>query len=137
QEMLPHEKELPGFYVTGHPLTPYASILEKYSLTNTKTLAELPNRTLTRLGGMVAAVQNGFSKKSGKPYSIVTLEDLEGTVQVLCINENYDSYRELLVQGNAIFVIGEINAGDERPKIFPQEILKLDEAPRRFTTQAH
>ena len=33
--MLAHEKELLGFYVTGHPLTPYASILEKYALANT------------------------------------------------------------------------------------------------------
>jgi DNA polymerase-3 subunit alpha len=136
-DLLAHEKELLGFYVTGHPLTPYASILQRYSLVSTKTVAKLPNRTVTRLGGMVAAVQSGFSKKSGKPYSLVTLEDLEGTVQVLCINENYDNYRQLLVQGNAIFVIGELNVGDERPKIFPQEILKLDEAPQRFTKQVH
>jgi len=136
-EMLAQEKELLGFYVTGHPLTPYASILEKYSLATTKGLAEMQNRTVTRLGGMIAAVQQGFSKKSGKPYAMVTLEDLVGTVQVLCMNENYDNYLELLVQGNAIFVIGEVNTGDERPKIFPQEIMKLDEVPRRFTKQIH
>jgi DNA polymerase-3 subunit alpha len=136
-EMLAQEKELLGFYVTGHPLTPYASILEKYSLANTKDLAQMQSRTLTRLGGMIAAVQHGFSKKNGKPYAMITLEDLSGTVQVLCMNENYDNYRELLVQGNAIFVIGEVNTGDERPKIFPQEIMALDEAPRRFTKQVH
>ncbi|HWX22923.1 MAG TPA: DNA polymerase III subunit alpha [Candidatus Binatia bacterium] len=136
-EMLAYEKELLGFYVTGHPLAPYAPILEKYALTNTKLLPDLPNRTLTRLGGLVAAVQNGVSKKSGKPYAIVTLEDLEGSVQVLCINENYDKNRELLTQGKAIFVIGEVNTGDDRPKIFPQEIIPLEDAPRRFTKQVH
>jgi DNA polymerase-3 subunit alpha len=136
-EMLAHEKELLGFYVTGHPLTPFAAILEKYNLANTKTLAALPSRTLTRLGGMIAAVQNGISKKSGKPYCLATLEDLEGAVQLLCLNENYDKYRELLVQGKAVFVIGEINTGDERPKLFPQEIMPLEEAPRRFTRQVH
>src|SRR5205085_4515046 len=108
-EMLAHEKELLGFYVTGHPLTPHASILEKYNLATTKSLTQLPNRTLTRLGGMIAAVQNGFSKKSGKPYAMITLEDLEGAVQVLCINENYDKFRELFVTGKAILVIGEVN----------------------------
>jgi DNA polymerase III subunit alpha len=136
-ELLAHEKELLGFYVTGHPLTPYAHILEKYSLTNTKTLGQLENRAITRLGGLIAAVQTGVSKKSGKPYSLATLEDLEGTVQVLCINENYDKYRELLVQGKAIFVIGEVNTGDDRPKLFPQEIMALEDAPRRFTKQVH
>src|SRR5438067_848151 len=80
-ELLAAEKELLGFYVTGHPLTPYAPLLEKYTLTNTAKLAELPNRALTRIGGLIAAIQNGISKKNGKPYSLVTLEDLEGSVQ--------------------------------------------------------
>jgi len=136
-EMLAHEKELLGFYVTGHPLTPYVPILEKYALANTATLAQLQNRALTRIGGMIASVQNGVSKKSGKPYSMVTLEDLEGSVQILCMNENYDKYRELLTIGTAILVIGEVNIGDEKPKIFPQEIMALDDAPRRFTKQVH
>jgi DNA polymerase-3 subunit alpha len=136
-ELLAHEKELLGFYVTGHPLTPFAPILEKYALTNTAKLAELPNRSLTRIGGLIAAVQNGVSKKSGKPYSMVTLEDLEGSVQILCMNENYDKYRELLTPNKAILVIGEVNTGDDRPKIFPQEIMPLEDAPRRFTRQVH
>jgi DNA polymerase-3 subunit alpha len=136
-EMLAYEKELLGFYVSGHPLTPFAPILEKYALANTAKLAELPNRSLTRIGGLIAAVQNGVSKKSGKPYSMVTLEDLEGSVQVLCMNENYDKYRELLVPNKAILIVGEVNTGDDRPKIFPQEIMPLEDAPRRFTKQVH
>jgi len=136
-EILAHEKELLGFYVTGHPLTPFVPILEKYCLNNTASLAQLQNRSLTRIGGLIAAVQNGISKKNGKPYSMVTLEDLEGSVQILCMNENYDKYRELLVQGNALLVIGEVNTGDDKPKIFPQEIIPLEDAPRRFTKQVH
>jgi DNA polymerase-3 subunit alpha len=136
-EMLAHEKELLGFYVTGHPLTPYVPILEKYALANTGTLAGLQNRAITRIGGMISVVQNGVSKKSGKPYSMVTLEDLEGSVQVLCMNENYDKYRDLLTVGKAVLVIGEVNTGDEKPKLFPQEIMPLDDAPRRFTKQVH
>ena len=136
-ELLAQEKELLGFYVTGHPLTPYAPILDKYALANTATLAQLPPRSLTRIGGLIAAVQNGVAKKSGKPYSLVTLEDLEGSVQLLCLNDNYDKYRELLVPGKAIFVVGEVNVGDDKPKIFPQEIMLLEEAPRRFTKQVH
>ncbi|MGB7748745.1 MAG: DNA polymerase III subunit alpha [Verrucomicrobiia bacterium] len=136
-ELLAHEKELLGFYVTGHPLTPFAPILEKYTLANTAKLAELPNRSQTAIGGLIAAVQNGVSKKSGKPYSMVTLEDLEGSVQILCMNENYDKYRGLLVPNKAILVIGEVNTGDDRPKIFPQEIMPLEDAPKKFTKQVH
>jgi len=61
-ELLAHEKELLGFYVTGHPLTPFAPILKKYALANTAQLAELPNRSLTRIGGLIAAVQTAFPK---------------------------------------------------------------------------
>jgi len=136
-ELLAHEKELLGFYVTGHPLTPFAPILEKFALATTGQLAALENRSLTRLGGMVAAVQSGVSKKSGKPYALVTLEDLEGSVQLLCLNENFDKYRELLQPGQAILVIGEVNTGDDKPKLFPQEIMPLEDAPRRYTRQVH
>jgi DNA polymerase-3 subunit alpha len=136
-ELLAYEKELLGFYVTGHPLTPYAPILEKYALATTLQLADLPTRSLTRIGGMIAAVQQGMSKKSGKPYAMVTLEDLEGSVQILCMNENYDKYRELFVENKAILVIGEVNTGEDRPKIFPQEIMPLEDAPKKYTKQVH
>jgi len=136
-ELLAYEKELLGFYVTGHPLTPFVPILEKYTLTNTAKLGELSNRSLTRIGGLIAAVQNGVSKKSGKPYSMVTLEDLEGSVQVLCMNENYEKFRSLLAPNRAILVVGEVNTGDDRPKIFPQEIMPLEDAPQRYTKWIH
>jgi len=136
-ELLAAEKELLGFYVTGHPLTPFAPILEKYALATTSTLAALPNRSLTRIGGLIAAVQQGVSKKSNKPYAMVTLEDLEGSVQILCMNENYDKYRGLLILNKAILVIGEVNNGEDKPKIFPQEIMALEDAPRKYTRQVH
>jgi DNA polymerase-3 subunit alpha len=136
-ELLAHEKELLGFYVTGHPLTPFAPILEKYCLANTAKLAELPNRSLTRIGGLIAAVQHGVSKKSGKPYSMVTLEDLDGSVQILVMNENYDKFRLLLEPNKAILVIGEVNTGEDKPKIFPQEIMPLEDAPKKYTKQVH
>ncbi|PYJ56257.1 MAG: DNA polymerase III subunit alpha [Verrucomicrobia bacterium] len=136
-ELLAYEKELLGFYVTGHPLTPYAPLIEKYCLHKTSALAQLPNRSMTRIGGLIAAIQNGVSKKTNKPYSMVTLEDLEGSVQVLVMNENYDRYRDLIAPNKAILVVGEVNTGDDKPKIFPQEIMPLEDAMRRYTKQVH
>jgi DNA polymerase III subunit alpha len=135
-ELLAHEKELLGFYVTGHPLTPFAPILERYTLTNLAKLGELPNRSLTRIGGMISAVTHNFSKKSGKPYSMVTLEDLDGSVQLLVMND-YDKFRPLLEENKAILVIGEVGTGEDKPKIFPQEIMPLEDAPRKYTKQVH
>ena len=135
-ELLAHEKELLGFYVTGHPLTPLAPLLQKYSLHTTAKLAEAPNRSMTRIGGMIGAVSHGISKKSGKPYAMVTLEDLEGSVQLLVMNE-YEKFKPLLEVNKAILVEGEISTGEDKPKIFPQNIMPLEEAAKRFTKQVH
>jgi DNA polymerase III subunit alpha len=136
-ELLAHEKELLGFYVTGHPLTPFVSILGKYASHKTSQLGQLAKSEMTRVGGLVAEVKKGVSKKSNKPYAMMTLEDLEGSVQVLCMNENYDKFAGLLVPNKALLVIGEVNNSEDKPKIFPQEILPLEDAPKKFTRQVH
>jgi DNA polymerase III subunit alpha len=135
-ELLAHEKELLGFYVTGHPLTPLAPLLQRFSLHNTAQLATAQNRSMTRIGGMIAAVSHGTSKKSGKPYSMVTLEDLDGSVQLLVMND-YDKFRPLLEPNKALLVIGEVSTGEDKPKIFPQEIMPLADAPKKYTKQVH
>jgi DNA polymerase-3 subunit alpha len=136
-QLLACEKELLGFYVTGHPLTPYAPLIEKYCLHKTSALAQLPHRSMTRLGGLIAAVQTGVSKKTNQPYAMVTLEDLEGSAQVLCMNESFGKYRDLLAPNTAILVVGEVTTGEDKPKIFAQEIMRLEEAPKRYTKQVH
>ncbi|HYV28041.1 MAG TPA: DNA polymerase III subunit alpha, partial [Candidatus Eisenbacteria bacterium] len=108
-QLLAAEKELLGFYVTGHPLTPYAFILEKYALTDSTKVAQLPNRSVTRLGGLITAVQQGVSRKSNKPYAMVTLEDLAGAITLLLMNEGHEKYRDLLVTGKAVMAVGEVN----------------------------
>ncbi len=136
-ELLAHEKELLGFYVTGHPLTPFESILRKYALHQSGQLGELKNREMTRIGGLVGAVQKGISKKSNKPYALATLEDMSGSVQVLCLNENYEKFKELLAPNKPLLVTGEVNLSEDKPKIFPQEIIALEDAPRAYTKQVH
>ena len=86
---------------------------------------------------MVSAVQQGMSKKNGKAYAMVTLEDLEGTFSMLLFNENYDKFRELLVPQKALLVVGEVNNEEDKPKLFPTEIMPLEDAPRKFTKQVH
>jgi DNA polymerase III alpha subunit len=56
---------------------------------------------------------------------------------MLCMNENYDKFRELLTPNKAVLIVGEINNAEDKPKIFPQEIMPLEDAPRRYTRQVH
>ena len=67
---------------------------------------------------------------------MVTLEDLEGSVQLLVMND-YDKFRPLLEENKAVLVIGEVSTGEDKPKIFPQEILPLADAPKKYTKQIH
>ncbi|HAB16339.1 MAG TPA: DNA polymerase III subunit alpha, partial [Verrucomicrobiales bacterium] len=137
EQKLAGEKELLGMYLSGHPLQPYESLLQRYSLNTIAELSALENRSMVRVGGMVTAMQEGVSKKSGKKYALVTLEDLTGNVQLLLMNENYDRFRGLLGPTAAVLVTAEVNTGEDKPKLFPQEILRLEDAPRKFTKQVH
>jgi DNA polymerase-3 subunit alpha len=134
-EILAAEKELLGFYVSGHPLDQYRELLGQYSLHDSETVKALESRRVTRVGGLIATVQRGISRRTNKPYAIATVEDLKGTFQVLCMNENYDKYQELLLANRTVLVIGEANNSESTPKIFPQEIIPLDDAPAKFTRQ--
>jgi DNA polymerase-3 subunit alpha len=67
----------------------------------------------------------------------VTFEDLEGSFTMLCMNENYDKYRHLLEPNKVLLIIGEVNNDEDRPKIFPTELMPLDDAPKKFTKQVH
>ncbi len=136
-ELLAWEKELLGFYVTGHPLKPYAAILDRYGLSTTTTLNQLQNRGMTRIGGMITAIQQGFSKKTGKPYALVTLEDMEGAVQMLCLNDNFEKHRAFLEVNRPIMVVAEVSLAEDQPKLFPQEIMSLDDVPAKYTRQVH
>jgi DNA polymerase-3 subunit alpha len=136
-ELLAHERELLGFYVTGHPLTPLAPILDAYALHKTSQLNELKNRDMTRLGGLVTEVVKGISKKSNKPYALATIEDMAGSVQVLCLNDNYEKFLALLQPNKALLVTGEVNLSEDKPKIFPVEIIALEDAPHLCTKQVH
>ncbi len=136
-ELLANERELLGFYVTGHPLTPLAPILDKYAKHKVSQLKELANRDMARIGGLVTDVTKGISKKSGKPYALATIEDLTGSVQVLCLNENYEKFSSLFQANKALLVTGEVNLSEDKPKIFPVEIIPLEDAPHTYTKQVH
>ena len=129
----------PGQRAEGEVLLDGQNVLAKdldLNLLRSAGLMEVPNRSMTRIGGMIAAVSHGVSKKSGKPYSMVTLEDLEGSVQLLVMND-YDKFRPLLEVNKAILVVGEVSTGEDKPKIFPQDIMPLEDAAKKYTKQVH
>lgn len=134
-ERLSYEKELLGMYVSGHPFQPSLRLAERYATHTIEELASVPNRGMARVAGLVTGVQDGVSKKSGKKYAMVTIEDLTGTVQILAMNENYEKFRPLFAPNEALLITSEVSTGEDKPKLFPQDILRLNDAPRKLTKQ--
>ena len=81
-EKLAFEKELLGFYVTGHPLDEYRSVLESGKFTPIVSLGEQDDKSQVRIAGALVSVEKKFAKKDGKPFAIVTLEDLTFSLYV-------------------------------------------------------
>lgn len=86
-EMLAAEKELLGFYVSGHPLNPYRRVLENGRFVPLTALGEQEDRAMVRVGGRLADVQKKFTKKDGKPFAVVILEDLTGSLEAMVWND--------------------------------------------------
>ena len=136
-ERLAYEKELLGFYVSGHPLTPHLGTLKHYATHQVTDLNELNDRTISRVGGLVSAVKRAISKKTDKPYCTATVEDMTGQVTVLCVGDNYEKFNEQFELNKPLMVIGEVNNSEDVPKIFPVDVFPLDHAPAKFTKQVH
>ena len=89
REKLSFEKELLGFYVTGHPLDAYAHLFAAGKYQTIASLGELDDRASFTVAGAIAQVDRKFTKKEGKPFAVVFIEDLTGTIEVVLWNETY------------------------------------------------
>ena len=69
--------------------------------------------------------------------AILTLEDLDGSVEVLVFPEAYAKCVMHLKTDKAIFICGPVNLREDKPKIVAEQITPLEEVPRRFTKAVH
>ncbi len=133
-QMLAAEKELLGTYLSGHPLSQYASILKKYQLTTIADMGDLPDRTLTRIGGIAATVIKRLTKQEPpRPMAIVQLEDLSSSVEVVVYPETYAEYASRLEPEAPLLVCGAISKQNDKPRLIASEVYPLTEAPRHFS----
>jgi len=135
-EMLAFEKELLGFYVSGHPLTRYTEILRRYEMANTTQLGQLQDGQATRIGGIISKLVPKTTKQ-GKPMAILSLEDLDGSVEVLVFPEAYARSVIHLKQDVAVFICGTVNRREDPAKIVAEQVIPLEEVPKKFTKAVH
>lgn len=125
-EKLQFEKELLGFYVTGHPLDEYRAELEKPRYAPIGRLAERETKSTVTIAGQLATVEKKFTKKDGKPFAIVTIEDFTGQLEVMIWSEAYSKFQSLLVAGRVIAMTGRLDVRDEGPRLSADKIEVLE-----------
>ena len=117
EQRLETEKELLGFYISGHPLDAYRGIIDADLYTRIGLVEELDlsdRRKRHRLAGMIKHIEHKVTK-AGKPFGVIHLEDFTGTREVLAWSESYTPAREegLLEAGNVIRLFANVQE-DER-----------------------
>ena len=128
QDKLTGEKEMLGFYVTGHPLDQYMAKVSELASHTTGQLEGLAKNTEVALCGVLVAVARRRTK-DGKPWASFQIEDLEGSIEAMVFSTQYERLNTLLVEDKAVFVRGLVLPEENAPpKISVQDIVPLDVA---------
>ena len=110
-ERLNKERELVGIYLSAHPLDEYKIVLDNLCNTRCAELAErgaaLVDREDVTLGGIVTNVQSRFGKNN-KPWGIITLEDFEGSGELVLFGEDWLNLNGKFIEGAAVYITGKM-----------------------------
>jgi DNA polymerase-3 subunit alpha len=143
RELLANEKETLGFYISGHPLEQYHQEIKRYA---TKTLAQVQETSegeRVTVVGVAAAVVDRMTK-TGKRMAIVTLEDMTGSLKMVCFSggrggqAGYEQWESDLKADDPLVITGAVtinNREESNPvrEIKAEEITRLSELRRRKT----
>ncbi|HEY2801132.1 MAG TPA: OB-fold nucleic acid binding domain-containing protein, partial [Chthoniobacterales bacterium] len=125
REKLSFEKELLGFYVTGHPLDAYARLFASGKYQTIASLGDLEDRARFTIAGAITQVDRKFTKREGKPFAVVFIEDLSGTLEVVLWNETYVQVANLLEPGTVIAIRGTVDKRDDNLRATAQNVKVL------------
>ena len=125
--LLVFEREMLGLYVSDHPLLGVEHILRSNTdMSISALLADdsAPDGVVT-LGGLITGVQRKVSRQ-GASWAIVSLEDLEGAVEVLFFSKTYNQYAMTLIEDRVVTVRGRFERRDEVVRFTALEMKSLD-----------
>jgi len=122
---LEKEKEVLGFYLSGHPLFEYRSLIKHFTNADSSTGKSKNNGEL-----LLAGIVTGISKKKdskGNPIAFIEFEDLAGKFEVPLFNKDFNLYIKKLVAGKVFFIIGtksNFNGNDDSMlRVLPNAII--------------
>ena len=134
-ELLGYEKEMLGFYVTGHPLREHARPLELFTSFRLDRVPDDPaRRREVWIGGLLGGLRVTNTKK-GDLMARASLEDLGGSLDVVFFPKTYAKFSALLQADAPVLVKGNVGGEPERPELHADEILPLADAWNQRTSR--
>jgi len=137
-EALEFEKEVLGFYLSGHPLTPRKRDLIAYSnyrldnLPAPKENVDIKDAQIVRIAGMIASIKKLISKAKKEPYAKFKVEDLNGSVEAILFPKSFEKYQGYLTPNNVVVIKGRLMGSEGQAEIIVEEMMTIDEAKKKY-----
>jgi DNA polymerase-3 subunit alpha len=140
-ERLQFEKELLGFYISGHPMNAYAGLAEAVTThTEAQVLAE-GDRMEFRMCGIASGITKKLSRKDNRPWAFFNLASKHATVSVNMYSEAFEHYGKSLGENQPVVILGNIMRGTDGARLNVKECYPLDAylpgAIRKITWALH
>ena len=132
KELLAWEREVLGFYFSGHPLDSYRDQLDRFA---DCTVADLPSRFAAgaervTLGGLVSALRVMPIRKEGpnqgRRMAVWQLEDPSGSVRAVAFPDAFERYERVLADGAAVMVMASVKGDGDHVELTVDEVASLD-----------
>jgi len=129
KEKLLYEREVLGFYLSGHPLQRYVDELRRCTTSSAAGLVQCENAAQVRVGGLLSAVRSKRTK-AGKLMAFAVLEDLSGSVEVTLFEESFTRARDFIADESPLVLEGRVEVNDDRSKakMVVEKVFGLEEA---------
>ena len=125
--LLSYEREMLGLYVSDHPLLGVEHLLRSstdmpISQVNDESIG---HEQIVTIGGLITQIQRKVSRR-GDSWAIVTIEDLEGAVDVMFFSNSYTQHSMNLVEDRIVIIRGRVDKREEQVKIMALDLSTPD-----------
>src|SRR5690606_13635233 len=127
-ERLAREKEILGFFISGHPLEKFREEVRLFDHVNTGNLRDFRDQKV-ELACVVTAIDRPISRRTGGEWGRLPVEDFHGTATALAFGEVWERYRHTLAQDSAVLLVGTVSGRDrdeDAPPLFLDEVHPLE-----------
>ena len=131
-EKLQHEKNVLGFYVSGHPLLKYEHEVKELSTVPLGDPSALKPGSMVRACGIVTAVKRKIDKRNNT-MAFVMIEDFTGAAECIVFADAFQKYQNDLTQDAIVMVVGKGELNGPTLKILVNEVLPIERVRERFT----